>query len=175
MACEPAALRLSLHFRCALAILTLLVAAGLCHAEPASASTALSLIGIAGGPEGASAPDLPVVVMIVSPRMVYALREWPRMRRSAEAAGFTVVTFRDPRVGDEEWQAALHHLGLAATTAAPRLPGTVLARIGVQNHFPSSVVRLGRHLHPWPVLGVMPDAAFVALLKARLRQLREMQ
>src|SRR3990167_8339831 len=51
-------------------------------------------------------PNQLVVVMLLSPRMVYTLLEWPRMRQTAEALGYRVLGWKDPRVPETEWQTA---------------------------------------------------------------------
>lgn len=113
----------------------------------------------------------PLVRMLLSPRMPYALLEWRRMRQAAEDAGFEVRAERDPRVPDAEWQAAVQALGLAELAGAPVLDEPTAAALGLLHHAPSSLVeRCGRR-HPWPVLGVMPDAAWRALLRQRLAAL----
>ncbi len=94
------------------------------------------------------------------------------MRRAAQAAGFATVSLRDPRVGAREWQAAAHIAGLPAALRLQRLQTPALVRqFGALNHFPAALVQSGQRLHPWPVLGVMPDAAFVSVLRQRLHQL----
>ena len=94
------------------------------------------------------------------------------MRRSAEVAGFATVSMRDPRVADDEWRAAVQAAGVPMARDLPPLqtPAPTEA-LGALNHFPIAVLRCGDRIHPWPILGVMPDAAFVQVLKARLAQL----
>lgn len=112
------------------------------------------------------------LVVVLSPRMVYALREWPRLRDQAQAAGFDVRGLRDPRVPEAEWQSAVMAAGLPelATWPVPSLsswPGT-----HVRNHWPMAWVRWQGCTHPWPILGVMPDAAWLQLLRERLEDLQ---
>lgn len=114
----------------------------------------------------------PVVYIVLSPRMPYALKEWPRMLRSAQAAGFAAVSLRDARVDDDEWQAAVRAAGVPAALQLPRLQAPALIEsFGPLNHFPTAVVQQGMRVHPWPILGVMPDAVFADLLEQRLKQL----
>ena len=96
------------------------------------------------------------------------------MRRSAEAAGFAVVSLRDPRVSNSEWWAAVRAAGVPSARDLPplRLPAPVAA-FGALNHFPVAVLQCGEVTHPWPIQGVMPDPAFVGVLKHRLQQLRD--
>ncbi|MEO9150259.1 MAG: hypothetical protein ABI212_12960 [Burkholderiaceae bacterium] len=114
----------------------------------------------------------PIVYLVVSPRMPYALKEWARMRRGAKAAGFSVVTFRDPRVEDGEWQAAVEAAGVpAARGLLPLRNPALIEAFGGLNHFPIALLTCGDRTHPWPILGVMPDATFVEVLRQRLEQL----
>ena len=104
--------------------------------------------------------------------MPYALKEWPRMRDAAQAAGFTAVTLRDPRVGEREWRDAVRAARVPAALHLHRLQAPAPAgSFGALNHFPIALVGSGDRLNPRPVLGVMPDAAFVSVLASRLRQL----
>ena len=117
----------------------------------------------------------PTVLMVLSPRMVYALREWPRMQRTAERAGFAVCSLRDPRVGESEWRAAANAAGRSEALDLPLLDTAMLrasAIPGLLNHSPASLVQFDGRLHPWPILGVMPDAAWIAVLQDRLDRLR---
>ncbi len=135
--------------------------------EAASDATPMASVGcqVEGGAS-------PVAYLVVSPRMPYALAEWPRMRHGAEVAGFSVVTMRDPRVGDDEWQAAVQTADLpAARDLLPLRSPALIKAFGPLNHFPVALVACGDRIHPWPVLGVMPEAAFVAVLRQRLGQL----
>ena len=61
------------------------------------------------------------------------------------------------------------HAGLM--TEAPALDPDTGRACQVLNHSPATiVVRCGR-AHPWPILGVMPDAAWHGLLQARRTEL----
>ena len=94
------------------------------------------------------------------------------MRRAAQAAGFATVSLRDPRIGVREWQAATRAAGVPAALRLRRLQSPALIdQFGALNHFPIALVQSGQRRHPWPVLGVMSDAAFVSVLRQRLRQL----
>lgn len=132
-------------------------------------------------PTAAHTHDTPVLRMLLSPRMPWALPEWPRMQRLAQEHGLQVQTWRDPRVPPSEWLAATHAAGLPELAHIPALDEAQAAAQGLLHHAPSSLV--GRctwatpsaastcRWHPWPILGVMPDAAWVALLQHRLNQL----
>lgn len=116
-----------------------------------------------------------MVVMVLSPRMVQSFAEWPRLRDAAAKAGFTVVSLRDPAVSDAEWTAAAKAAHLADALKLPQFSASAMLEAGPLNHFPTSYVYLADRVHPWPILGVMPDAVWVALLLDRLAQLRETQ
>lgn len=113
------------------------------------------------------------LLMVLSPRMVYALKEWPRMQAVAQAAGFRVLALRDPRVPLDEWQAAVQTLGLHDAATLPPIPLPMAARCGLLNHMPSSLLVRCQRAHPWPVLGVMPDKAWRAVLRQRDEWLKE--
>ncbi|MDO5626475.1 MAG: hypothetical protein Q4G71_17535 [Pseudomonadota bacterium] len=114
-----------------------------------------------------------MVMVLLSPRMVYALLEWPRMQRVAQEAGFAVKVWRDPRVPDAEWQEAVHASGQAEMLAAPPMPAPLATACGLLNHAPAAVVSWQGRVHPWPIQGVMPDAAWLAVLRARHQALLE--
>ena len=125
------------------------------------------------GRSGVALPAQAVVHVVLSPRMPYALREWRRMAASARVAGFPVVAWRDPRVPEAEWQAAIDAAELPELRAAPALALDVAAACQMLNHAPATVVaRCGRG-HPWPILGVMPDVAWLQLLDARRADLEQ--
>lgn len=114
------------------------------------------------------------VMMVLSPRMPYALKEWPRMRNVAENAGFKVMGVRDPRISTEEWVGAVQAAAVPDLMQAPVMDQSQAAELGVLNHAPASlVVRCGR-AHPWPVLGVMPNEAWLSLLQVREMDLKKM-
>ncbi|MBK6868510.1 MAG: hypothetical protein IPG98_11520 [Burkholderiales bacterium] len=116
---------------------------------------------------GAPATAQTIAQIVLSPRMPYALREWRRMAASARAAGFQVSAWRDPRVPEAEWQAAVGVAELPELRTAPILPMELAKACGVLNHAPATVLARCGHGHPWPILGVMPDAAWLQLLDAR--------
>jgi hypothetical protein len=116
----------------------------------------------------------PLVVAVLSPRMVYSLLEWPNMAREAEALGFRVRAWRDPRVPEGEWRQALSSLAyLRAGVLDPEpLPSDCLNRWAPIDHLPLAQILLDRQLHSWPLWGVMtPDAWRTSLLN-RLASLR---
>lgn len=113
------------------------------------------------------------VLMVLSPRMPWALHEWPRMLQSAQQAGFDVRTMRDPRVPAPEWVAATRSAGLPELGCVPAIDMQQAIELRTLHHAPTSIVAHCGRLHPWPILGVMPDLAWVDLLQQRLAQLSE--
>ena len=111
--------------------------------------------------------------VVLSPRMPYALAEWPRMRRLAENAGFAMRPFRDPRVTDEEWARAIHAVGLTELSDADAMPADYSSKYGLLNHAPATLVWRCGQAHPWPILGVMPDTPWIEVLRARASWLKE--
>lgn len=111
------------------------------------------------------------VMMVLSPRMPYALKEWRRMSRIAEEAGYKVVTVRDPRVPLDEWEAAVRVVAEPELMHAPVIEQAQAESMGALNHSPASLVSRCAQTHPWPVLGVMPDGPWLAVLRARESQL----
>ncbi len=107
------------------------------------------------------------VHMLLSPRMPYALAEWPRMADIARQAGFDVVAYRDPRVPVTEWQAAVGSRGMADMLERPALDAETAAACGMLNHAPAALVARCGHTHPWPILGVMPSEAWRHVLQSR--------
>lgn len=152
--------------------------------RPALAALAVALVGVLlarpalASPVAAPAPaalDTPILHMLLSPRMPYALLEWPRMQRLAQQQGLAVQPWRDPRVPLAEWQAASRAAGLPALAHIPAMHEARAALFGLLHHAPSSLV--GRctpapepacRWHPWPILGVMPNAHWLGLLQHRL-------
>lgn len=116
----------------------------------------------------------PTLLVVLSPRMPYALREWARMESVAERAGFRVQAMRDPRVSSLEWQQAL-----ASVELDDRLQGIPLvdeqfaAMCGLLNHSPAALAGRCGSVHPWPILGVMPDESLSRVLRSRLDALSE--
>jgi len=123
---------------------------------------------------GSEVDDAPVaVLMVLSSRMPYALQEWPRMKRVAKRAGFIVLAARDSRVPSQEWAAAVSARDLFELRDVPVLDEQMGIDLGLLHHAPSSLVVRCGVWHPWPILGVMPDQAWVELLRHRAAQLRE--
>jgi len=119
----------------------------------------------------------PVLVMLLSPRMVYSLLDGARLRQTAEALGYQVLSWKDPRVPESEWRAAL--ASPASTTTDPdallAMPARCQSLWRNVNHSPTSFVLLGSQIHPWPVWGVMPDEAWREALLFRLLALQRAQ
>ena len=109
----------------------------------------------------------PVLRAILSPRTPYALKEWPRMASAAQRAGWHVVAFRDPRVPDAEWQAATATDDLQPWRGMLPMDLSVAQACRMLNHAPTVVLSRCGRVHPWPVWGVMPDAAWAHVLAAR--------
>ncbi|MFT3779879.1 MAG: hypothetical protein QM772_16710 [Ottowia sp.] len=149
--------------RCA-SLLIAVAGAATPHAAPVLPSASCNAVWAATGLSEVPGDHL---LVVLSPRMVYALIEWPRMREAAVSAGFSVTVARDPRVPPSEWSSAVEAAGLPELSAAPRVDADLAGSCGLLNHFPSTLVgRCGRP-HPWPILGVMPDAAWRSLLVQR--------
>ncbi|MDO5086310.1 MAG: hypothetical protein Q4D74_01720 [Comamonadaceae bacterium] len=106
--------------------------------------------------------------------MPYALQEWPRLARVAQSAGFAVRAWRDPRVPQAEWLAAVQASGHDDLRQTPVMHERYALALGLLNHAPSSVVLRCGQAHPWPILGVMPDAPWRQLLLARAAALKEL-
>lgn len=109
------------------------------------------------------------VVVVLSPRMVYSMTEWPRMRRAALDDGFGVRVWRSPEVGEAEWQWAVHKAGWSDEDASGvvQVPAACADWLGRPNHFPFSVVVDAGGRVSWPIWGVMPDAAWRESLRWR--------
>jgi hypothetical protein len=121
----------------------------------------------------ATAPRAPVVVMALSPRMVYSFLEWRHMRALAVKDGFCVVAARDPRVPESEWKLAVNSIGLGELLAAPTLTDLGLETALFFNHAPTSQVWFKGRAHPWTILGVMNDQAWRQSLQSRLSDLKK--
>ena len=116
----------------------------------------------------------PMILVMLSPRMAYSIHEWPRMAGAAQAAGFDVQVFRDPRVPKPEWEAATRVDGFDALAAVEAPDAQTLQTFKTHhamNHAPAALVKCGRVIHPAPVLGVMPDIAWTAVLRQRVGEL----
>ncbi len=89
------------------------------------------------------------------------------MRAAAEQAGFDVIALRDPQLPQSEWHAGVEAARLPELHRLPALDAAAATQCRLLNHAPSALVgRCGR-IHPWPVLGVMPDGAWLAVLRQR--------
>lgn len=117
---------------------------------------------------------VPVVVMLISPRMAYSMSEWPRMRLAALKAGYEVVTWKAPGVSDQEWAQAVQvtHWTSAQSALIGDVPPACAAWWRGPNHFPFSSVVLGGQVHEWPIWGVLSDVAWTASLALRLEALK---
>ena len=126
-----------------------------------------------GGGSGDHDDPRPLLAALVSPRMVYSLLEWPRMQAEAQALGFRVQVWQDPRVPPAEWAMALASPALVrweGPAPAP-LPRDCLAQWGAVDHWPLTRVISGQLVHPWPIWGVMSTEAWRASLLNRLHGL----
>lgn len=121
---------------------------------------------------GAPLEGRATVTMVLSPRMVYSLREWRRMRSGAERAGYRVDTRLDPRVPVSEWRSAALAQGEAELENLPFIDLVDAAALDLLNHAPAASVAWDGRSHPWPILGIMPNQAWLSLLEARLQALR---
>lgn len=110
-----------------------------------------------------------VVVAVISPRMVYAMTEWPRMRRAALKEGYRVLAWRSSEAGDAEWRDASRRAGwdAADTAAVSRVPSGCVDWIGHPNHFPFVRVVDAHGKASWPIWGVLPDADWQESLRYR--------
>ncbi|WP_354446547.1 hypothetical protein [Ottowia thiooxydans] len=111
------------------------------------------------------------VMVVLSPRMPYALQEWRRMKKAAQDAGYQVTGLRDPRVPLAEWKEAVQASKDTELLNMPAINEIQATAFGALNHIPSSLVIHCGKTHPWPILGVMPDAAWLEVLHSRTAQL----
>ena len=141
--------------------------------EPVSTPSLTALQCFEG--RGVSASDTrPLVVAVLSPRMVYSLLEWPSMAQEAERLGFRVLAWRDPRVPEEEWRLTLAsevYLKVGAPNPSP-MPADCLRQWAPIDHLPLVRVLLDGRLHRWPIWGVMTRDAWRASLLNRLETLK---
>lgn len=89
------------------------------------------------------------------------------MRTAAERAGFQVIALRDPQVPLPEWQAGARAAGQPDLQGLPALEHAAATQCRLLNHAPSALVGRCGQIHTWPVLGVMPDGAWLAVLQQR--------
>lgn len=113
------------------------------------------------------------VVMLISPRMVYSLLEWPRMHAQAQAAGFQVVTWSSPDLLPGEWTQAVRAVSWPRSLrdAIGEVPPACAPLLYRVNHFPYSVVVAQNRMHNWPIWGVVSNEAWAASLAHRLSAL----
>ena len=88
------------------------------------------------------------------------------MQAAAEAEGFVVMAWRSPLVPQAEWRSAVAQAGWARDFSE-LVPTVCMAWLGRPNHFPYSLVIAQGRVHPWPIWGVLPDAAWVDSLQCR--------
>ena len=117
----------------------------------------------------------PALLVVLSPRMPYALREWRRMAGVAERAGFRVQAMRDPRVPLREWRQAVAVVGSDRLQGVPAVDESLAGTCGLLNHSPAALAGRCGVVHPWPILGVMPDDALLQVLRARFEALSEVK
>lgn len=109
------------------------------------------------------------VISVLSPRMVYSLTEWPRLRRLAMNDGLRVIAWRSPEIGEAEWRAALDKAGWTTedVAAVAQVPVACAAWVGRPDHFPYTWVAAPGGAVAWPIAGVLPDAAWLTSLRLR--------
>lgn len=114
-----------------------------------------------------------IVLVVLSPKMVYSMTEWPRMRTTAARNGFEVVAWPSPALSEGEWQDAVVKARWSAADIASvsPAPSECSQWLGLPNHFPYSLVVEHGRVHPSPVWGVLPDAMWVDSLQLRRREL----
>ena len=110
----------------------------------------------------------PVVSVLLSPRMPYAIPEWKRMAADAEREGFRTAVYRDPRVPEQEWREAVVRADAQDLLEVPVMDEPTAASCGLLNHTPAALVSRCHQVHPWPILGVMPKEGWLAVLRSRL-------
>lgn len=122
-----------------------------------------------------SGSQRPILVTVLSPRMVYSVTEWPRMRTAAEAEGFDAVAWWASDLADDEGAAAAELAGWSVHEMArvAQVPAECGESVGRPNHYPYSRVLDRGRLHAWPIWGVMPNQAWVDSLRWRLHALRQ--
>jgi hypothetical protein len=114
-------------------------------------------------------PDRAALVTVLSPKMVYSMTEWPRMRAAAVDDGFEVVAWRSAAVSGPEWRDAVAKAGWPRSedVNVSETPTACEDWLGRPNHFPYSVVIERGRVHSSPIWGVLPDAAWVESLRLR--------
>ena len=122
-----------------------------------------------------SKSSAPQVVMLISPRMVYSMLEWPRMREVALAAGLDVVTWKAPGVPAQEWAQAVGAIRWPPSRSVLVSDASSACTAWLQrpNHFPFSMVALDGQVHGWPIWGVLSDEAWAESLALRLKALKD--
>jgi hypothetical protein len=145
-----------------------------------SCSTAWAIPGDVAGagkdcleaaPSSVFAPRVPTVLVVLSPRMPYALQEWERMKALAEQEGFRVEAMRDPRVPPLEWRQAVAAMGVDQLSNLEPVGDDFATRCRLLNHAPASIVGRCGVVHPWLILGVMPDSGWRETLRSRREDL----
>ncbi len=101
--------------------------------------------------------------------MVLSMGEWPRLRMVAAREGFEVQAVRSPDVPQREWDDAVERSAWSSDdrVAVRSAPAACHSWLRSLNHFPHGVVMHGPQTHPWPILGVMPDQAWIDSLAFR--------
>lgn len=114
-----------------------------------------------------------MLVSVLSPRMVYSMTDWPRMRSAALAQGFGVVAWWSPRVTAQEAAEAASRAGWPMTVLrqTSAVPEACADWVGEPNHFPYTRVLLRGGAHPWPIWGVLPDHRWIESLHWRVHAL----
>lgn len=118
-------------------------------------------------------PGEVALVVVLSPKMVYSVTEWPRMRAAAVQGGFDVVAWRSPALPEREWRDAMVRARWSAADIAgvSTAPPECSQWLGRPNHFPYSLVVAHGRVHPSPIWGVLPDGVWVDSLQRRRREL----
>lgn len=134
-----------------------------------------------------SAPQRPVLIYVWSPRMVYSVHNMALASRAAAISGMEFVVLHDARVPPHEiaqlpWPpATVQRIEIHADTdlaTPPFVPPTdgsqalcapTLLERDALRHFPTAFVITKRGIHPHPIVGAMPLAAWQQSIAQRLQ------
>ena len=116
-----------------------------------------------------------MLVVVLSPHMVYSMTEWPRMQAVAEAEGFRVIAWWSPQVSAQEAVQAAERASwpMAVVSRVSAVPLECTDWVGAPNHFPYSRVLWQGRTHAWPIWGVLPDLPWIESLQWRVRALED--
>lgn len=110
------------------------------------------------------------LVYVWSPRMVYSVDSLQVAARAAAANGLAFVALHDLRIPQQELTDAAGSSLFSLSERSMALCAPALLTREALRHFPTSFVITASGIHQHPIVGAMPEGAWLSSIKQRLEQ-----